>query len=150
MEYDSNERFFVDVNPVCFQVIVDHLNEMTILSDDYPPNPISVDDEHIHILQHQLQLFGLLDKKIMEEVPSISIIKDEGHITQLHDWIKDDDLDERFHVHYHSSGDGKSDENFYSKYENKGNMTTIIKTTDGFVLGVDIPIHHVQTLDVEM
>ena len=137
----------MDVNPVCFQVIVDHLNEMTISSEDYLPNPTSVDDEYIHILQHQLELFGLLDKKLMEELTSISIIKDEGHITQLHDWIKDDGSDEMFCLLYRSSRDYRSDENFYYKCNDKGSTNTIIETTDG-LSWVDIQIHHGQNLDV--
>ena len=72
LQRDSNRRIFVDINPVCFQAIEGHLNEMTISSDDFPPNPPSVDDEHGHILQHQLELFGLLDKQLMEELPNLT------------------------------------------------------------------------------
>ena len=48
---DSQGRIFLDVNPACFRAIVDYLNEMMISSEDSPPSPPSVDDEHEHILQ---------------------------------------------------------------------------------------------------
>jgi len=48
---DSQGRIFLDVNPACFRAIVDYLNEMMISSEDSPPSPPSVDDEHKHILQ---------------------------------------------------------------------------------------------------
>ena len=51
LQQDGNGHIFVDVNPVCFQVVADHLNDMEISSQDNPPNPPSV-DEHRHILQH--------------------------------------------------------------------------------------------------
>ena len=42
---------FLYVNPTCFRAIVDYLNGMMISSEDSPPSPPSVDDEHEHILQ---------------------------------------------------------------------------------------------------
>jgi len=45
---DGYCRIFLDVDPTCFQAIVDYLNEMTISSEDCPPSPPSVDDEHMH------------------------------------------------------------------------------------------------------
>jgi hypothetical protein len=45
---DGQGRIFLDVDPTCFQAIVDYLNEMTISSEDCPPSPPSVDDEHMH------------------------------------------------------------------------------------------------------
>jgi hypothetical protein len=62
--------------PDCFQAIVDYLNEMMISSEDSPPSPPSVDDEHEHILQYQLELFGL---EPTVELPDSSIIKDDGY-----------------------------------------------------------------------
>ena len=71
----------------------------------------------------------------MEDFPDNIIIKNEGHTTQLHDWIKEDGLDARFNLFYRSSRDGKSAEHFHSRYDNNGSTIYIIKTTDGFVLG---------------
>jgi hypothetical protein len=60
---DGHGRIFLDVDPTCFQTIVDYLNEMTISSKDSPPSPPSVDDEHKIILNHQLELlFGLVSE----------------------------------------------------------------------------------------
>ena len=52
---DGHGKIFLDVDPICFQAIVDFLNEMTISSKDSPPSPPSVDIEHKHILNHQLE-----------------------------------------------------------------------------------------------
>ena len=60
LQQDGNGRIFLDVNPVVFRALVDYLNDMAISSEDDPPSPPSVDDEHKHILQHQLGLFGIL------------------------------------------------------------------------------------------
>ena len=56
---DSHGRIFLDVDPICFQAIVDYLTEMTISSKDSPPSPPNVDDVNKLILNHQLELFGL-------------------------------------------------------------------------------------------
>jgi len=73
---DSHGRIFLDVDPTCFQAIVDYLNEMMISSEDSPPSPPSSDDEHKQILQHQLELFGL---EPMVELPDSNIINNNGH-----------------------------------------------------------------------
>ncbi|KAL7553651.1 hypothetical protein ACHAWF_016997 [Thalassiosira exigua] len=39
LQRDGSGLIFLDVNPVCFQAIVDHLNEMTISSEEDPPSP---------------------------------------------------------------------------------------------------------------
>jgi hypothetical protein len=60
--HDNHGRIFLDVNPTCFRAIVDHLNEMLISSGDSPPSPPTVDGERKHLLQHQLDLFGIVPK----------------------------------------------------------------------------------------
>jgi hypothetical protein len=87
LQRDSHGRIFLDVDPTCFQAIVDYLNEMLISSKDSPPSPHSVDDEHEQILQHQLELFGLVAKV---EMPDSNIIKDQGHCIMLRGWLKED------------------------------------------------------------
>mmetsp|Transcript_14090 Transcript_14090/g.25676 ORF Transcript_14090/g.25676 Transcript_14090/m.25676 type:complete len:619 (+) Transcript_14090:91-1947(+) len=135
LQRDSNGRIFLDVNSVCFQAIVDYLNEMTISPEDNPPALPSVDDEHKHILKHQLELFGLLSKVPVAEFPDSNIIKDEGHATQLHDWLNEDGSGGKFSLLYRSSRDGPSDAHFHSKCDNQGCTLTVIETTDGLVLG---------------
>ena len=51
-----------------------------------------------------------MDKNLTEELSGTSIIKDEGPITQLRDWIKEDGSDARFRLLYRSPRDGKSGE----------------------------------------
>ena len=88
MQRDGNGRIFLDVNPKCFQAIVDYLNELTISSEDNPPAFPCVDDEHKHILQHQLELFGLMDQMPTVQSMESRIVKDSTKATLLHYWLK--------------------------------------------------------------
>ncbi len=115
---------------------MDYLSELAISSEDDPPHPPSVDNEHKHILQHQLELFGLLSDAPMLEMPDSDIIKDAGPVAQLQEWLREDGSDGEFNLLYRSSRDGLSGDAFHSKCDNKCSTTlTVIETTDGFVLG---------------
>ena len=129
---DSQGRIFLDVNPTCFRAIIDYLNEMMISSEDSPPSPPSVDDEHKHILQYQLELFGLVPTV---ELPDSNIINNNGHWKILHDWLKEDGSDGEFSLLYRGTRDGLSGSAFHSNCDNKGCTLTIIETTDGKVFG---------------
>jgi len=131
LQRDSNGRIFLDVNSVCFQAIVDYLNEMTISSEDNPPESPSVDDEHKHILQHQLELFGLYTTKMTDS----NITKTKNQLRYLHGWLEEDGSDGEFSLLYRSSRDGVSGADFHSKCDDQGCTLTVIETTDGFVLG---------------
>lgn len=133
LQRDSNERIFLDVNPVCFQAIVDYLNELAISSEDNPPARPSVDKEHEHILGHQLGLFGLCDDLV--QTLDSNIIMDKKHATKLHEWLKEGGSDGKFNLLYRSSSDGLSAKSFHSKCDNKGCTISIIETTGGLVLG---------------
>jgi hypothetical protein len=123
---------FLYVNPTCFRAIVDYLNGMMISSEDSPPSPPSVDDEHEHILQYQLELFGLVPTV---ELPDSNIINNKGHWKMLHDWLKEDGSDGEFSLLYRGTRDGLSGSAFHSNCDNKGCTLTIIETTDGKVFG---------------
>ena len=64
LQRDSHGCIFLDVNFVCFQANMVYLNEVTISSEVYPPNP---------------PLFGILDKVTMVEMSDSNIVKDEVH-----------------------------------------------------------------------
>ena len=129
---DSHGRIFLDVDSTCFQAIVDYLSEMMISSEDSPPSPPSVDDEHEHILQHQLELFGL---EPTVESPDSNIINNNGHWKILHDRLKEDGSDGDFSLLYRGSRDVLSASEFHSNCDNKGCTLTIIETTAGKVFG---------------
>jgi hypothetical protein len=129
---DGHGRIFLDVDPTCFQAIVDYLNEMNISSKDSPPSPPSVDDEHKHILKHQLELFGLLPEC---SLPDSTIIKDVRDIDKLHEWLGEDDQDGVFSLLYRGSRDGQTNTAFHSKCNEKGCTLTVIETTCGKVFG---------------
>ena len=61
---DSHGRIFLDVNPKCFQAIVDYLTELLISSEDNLPKLLpSVDDDEKDIMNQHIDLFGLLYNK---------------------------------------------------------------------------------------
>jgi hypothetical protein len=131
---DGHGRIFLDIDPICFQAIVDYLNEMNISSKDSPPSPPSVHDGHKHILNTQLELFGLLPEC---SLPDSKIIKDVGDCVMLHDWLGEDDQDGEFSLLYRGSrdGDGQTNKAFHSKCDEKGCTLTVIETTCGKVFG---------------
>eukprot|EP00970_Alexandrium_tamarense_P011712 scaffold2566_cov125-Alexandrium_tamarense.AAC.15 len=135
LQRDGDGRIFLDVNPVCFQAIVDYVNELKISSSDSPPSVSTVDEELDHILMHQLELFGLTDVLPMAPIPESTIITTYPTTKILYDWLDEDNSSGDFKLLYRSSRDGMSSSNFHSKCDDKGSTLTVIQTTDGFVLG---------------
>ena len=129
---DGHGRIFLDVDPTCFQAIVDYLNEMTISSKDSPPSPPSVDDEHKIILNHQLELFGLVPEC---SLPDSIIIKDVGDYVMLNEWLEEDGQYGEFSLLYRGTQDGQTAKAFHSKCDEKGCTLTVIETTCGKVIG---------------
>ena len=137
LQRDSNGRIFLDVNPLCFQALVDYLNERTISSEHNPPELPSIDDEYQNILRHQLELFGLVDEILLPsvELPNSAIVKEYDHHERIHEWLREDGSDGDFQLLYRSSRDGLSASNFHSNCDSKGCTLTVIETTDGLVVG---------------
>jgi hypothetical protein len=129
---DGSGRIFLDVNGDCFQAIVDYLNEAAISSEDEPPERPCVDDELQHILEHQLNLFGL--DTIILDIES-NIIKKHADVNLLHKWLKEDESDGGFEILYRSSRDGLRGQSFHSKCDNNGRTITIIETNNGGIVG---------------
>ena len=102
---DSDDTIFLDVNPDCFQAIVNYFGERMISSGNDPPSPPTVEDELDHILQNQLELFGLVakvgkDERHFKILHDSDIIEDEGLAKILHNWLKEDDSDGEFTLLY--------------------------------------------------
>jgi hypothetical protein len=131
---DGHGRIFLDVDPTCFQAIVDNLNEMTISSKDSPTNPPSVDDEHENILKHHLELFGLVPY-FSSSLPDSLIIKDVRDSVMLHEWLEEGRQDGDFSLLYRGSRDGQTNDAFHSKCDLQGCTLTVIKTTCGKIIG---------------
>jgi hypothetical protein len=129
---DGHGRIFLDVDPTCFQSIVDYLNEMTISSKDIPPSPPSVDDEHKIILNHQLELFGLGPE---HSFFGSSIIKDVGGCVMLHKWLEENGQDGEFNLLYRGTRDGITNNAFHFRCDSKDCTLTVLETTCGKVFG---------------
>ncbi|KAL7468142.1 hypothetical protein ACHAXS_008384 [Conticribra weissflogii] len=135
LQRDSNGRIFLDVNPICFQAIVDYLNELTISSENNPPKPPHVDEEFQHILFSQLELFGLVNRIFPVDLPDSDIVKSSIHASLLHDWLEEGGSDGGLNLLYRSSIDGLNAATFHAKCDNKGPTLTIIETADSSILG---------------
>ena len=130
LQRDNRGRIFLDVNPKCFQAIVDYLNELLISSEDNLPKLPSVDEEHEHIMKHQIEVFGL-----HRGVPGSEIVKDKGHLDRIHNWLEEDGSDGKLSLLYRGTRDGMESNHFHSKCDNKGPTLTIIETTSGIIMG---------------
>jgi hypothetical protein len=109
---------------------------MTISSKDSPPSPPSVDDEHKIILNHQLELFGLVPvPDCSPSLPDSTIIKDAGGCDMLQEWLAEDGQEGEFSLLYRGTRDGQTNEAFHSKCNYKGCTLTVIETTCGKVIG---------------
>jgi hypothetical protein len=114
---DINGRIFLDVNPVCFQAIVDYLVDYKTASEDNPPTPPSVDSEYQADLMHTLELFGINADVALAES---QIVEDTNHANHICDWLVEDKSYGDFVLLYRSSRDGRNDQTFHSKCDNKG------------------------------
>jgi len=108
---------------------------MKMSTEDNPPSPPNVGEELNHILLKQAELFGISDILSNEADPNNSTIVHPGHASTLHGWLKEDGSDGNFELLYRSSRDGLSAKDFHSSCDNKGSTITIIKTTDGRIIG---------------
>jgi len=137
---DSDDTIILDVNPDCFQAIVNYFGERMISSANDPPSPPTVKDELDHILQNQLELFGLVakvgkDERHFKILHDSDIIEVEGLAKILHNWLKEDDSDGEFTLLYRRSRDGLSKKTIRSKCDGKGFTITIIEAADGHIMG---------------
>ena len=80
LQRDNSGRIFLDVNPVCFQAIVDYLNELVISPPNSPSEPPHVESELNHILRHQLDLFGITDEIVLFDNSKVREVIDAGKI----------------------------------------------------------------------
>ncbi|KAL7527015.1 hypothetical protein ACHAWF_003427 [Thalassiosira exigua] len=132
LQRDHKGRIFLDVHPAGFRAIVDHLNEVAISSEESVPKSPRIDERHKNILRHQMELFGLQTTNLPDSEIIIDTIEEK---VCLHNWLKEEDSDGDFTLLYRGSRDGISSESFHSKCDGKGCTSTIIETTEGFVLG---------------
>ncbi|KAL7529096.1 hypothetical protein ACHAWF_002836 [Thalassiosira exigua] len=131
LQRDGRETIFLDVNPVAFQAIVDYLNELTISSEESPPVPPTVDEEHKHILTHQTELFGIADDKF----PDSNIVKAMNQWARLQGWLEEGGSSGNLSLLYRSSREGCSDNTFRFMCKHKVRTLTIIETNERNIFG---------------
>eukprot|EP00984_Skeletonema_dohrnii_P034577 scaffold33595_cov95-Skeletonema_dohrnii-CCMP3373.AAC.2 len=127
---DINGRIFLDLNGDCFQMIVDYMNELTISSEEDPPEYPTVNEELEEQFQHQLQLLGLNDPVA---ILGSEIIKRVSHGCTIHSWLNDGGS-ECVKI-YCSTRDGLSAEAFHKHCDRRGPTLAVIETAAGDVAG---------------
>eukprot|EP00804_Cyclotella_cryptica_P029138 CCRYP_005305-RA/>CCRYP_005305-RA protein AED:0.32 eAED:0.32 QI:309/1/1/1/0.66/0.5/4/823/587 len=133
LQRDAKGRIFLDVNSICFQAIVDYLNELVISPPNFPSEPPHVESELQHVLVHQLELFGITDDITLFDTSKIlSNINDWG---MIFNWLKEEECDGSVRLLYRASRDGFSHTSFRKKCSNRGPTLTIINDANGRVFG---------------
>ena len=127
---DRDDRIFLDVNSDCFQAIVVYLNELVSSPCDKPPEPPSVYEELMTMLEHQLHMFEVVVPRMM---PDSKIITQSSHADNLYDWLGDSDGE--WELLYRGSRDGFTNSAFHKECDKKGCTFVIIETADGGILG---------------
>jgi len=128
---DGSGRIFLDLNGDCFQIIVDYMNELTISSEEDPPEYPIVNEELEEQFQYQLQLLGLNDPVA---ILGSEIIKKFSHGYTIHGWLNDTSTCIKELI-YCSSRNGLSAEAFHQNCDQRGPTLTVIETTAGDVAG---------------
>ena len=135
LQRDSNGRIFLDVNSECFQTILTYLNELENIPCTTPALP-SVNDEYLHVLWQQLQLFDLWGKVVTPRVitPNSSIIPQnyEGGIrNRLQICLEKENLFGYFSLIFRGTRDGLiSPDQFFKRCNKKGSFIFILQTAE--------------------
>jgi len=134
LQYDEKGRIFLDLNPICFQSILDYLVEKQLSTEDNPPKIRCSDFEHKYILLHMMKYLGV-DEKLFSSIQS-EIVTDPYHQRKLHEWLDEDGFDGEIQLLYRASRDGWKPSLFHAKCDNQGATLTVIKSSEGYVFGV--------------
>jgi len=136
---DTNGRIFLDVNPSCFQSIVDYLNELKISPPDDPPDPPVVEKDDEVFLRRLLTMFGI--QEICSPPLDTVTLTDECQVQALYGFLSEDKVDGKLDLLYRGSRDGFGVSDFHTKCDNKGATVTVIKDIGGYLFGgfTDMP-----------
>eukprot|EP00984_Skeletonema_dohrnii_P027405 scaffold16953_cov79-Skeletonema_dohrnii-CCMP3373.AAC.1 len=112
-------------------MIVDYMNELTISSEEDPPEYPIVNEELEQLFQYQLQLLGLSDPAA---ILGSEIIKKFSHGYVIHGWLNDTSVCVKELI-YCSTRDGLSAEAFHQNCDRRGPTLTVIETVAGDIAG---------------
>jgi len=139
LQKDGKGHIFLDVNPSCFQSIIDYLNELKISPPDNPPDPPAVEQEDEVFLERLMNMFGM--DEIYHPALDTTTLVDSCHEKALCDFLLEDDIRGELKLLYRGSRDGFGASDFHAKCDNKGATVTVIKDVGGYLFGgfVDKP-----------
>lgn len=128
---DSKGRIFLDVNPVCFQAIIDHLNEYEISPPDEPPEFPTVDPDNQGFLDVLLKVFGIEPEINLDS----TILTDTKHAKVIRNFLSQDGHGTGLILLYRGSRDGMDSRSFHKKCDDQGPTVTVIKSSEGYIFG---------------
>uniref|UniRef100_A0A7S2MT83 TLDc domain-containing protein n=1 Tax=Helicotheca tamesis TaxID=374047 RepID=A0A7S2MT83_9STRA len=136
LQHDDLGRIFLDMNPVCFQSIVDFLIVKQLSPQDSSLVEPHTDKEHQHILAHMLKYFGL-NKVISHPSHGLTsnIVTDQSHIETLYEWLSEDGFGGETQLLYRASRDGWEPSKFHDLCDNQGPTVTVIESSEGYIFG---------------
>lgn len=132
LQRDGKGRIFLDVNPACFQAIVDYLNEMIISPPEHPPEPPSVDSELDEILSHLLDLLGISDEVMLSQSKVTPRMNDW---MVIRNWLREENFNGSIKLLFRTSLDGYSASTLRKKCTAKGPTLTLVKDVEGNLFG---------------
>ncbi|KAL7554733.1 hypothetical protein ACHAWF_018560 [Thalassiosira exigua] len=142
---DGAGNVFLDVNPTCFRAIVDYLNELAISTPRSLPRGPSLGEGYDSVLRQQLYLLDLCDyvkKPPLHNKLDSKITNDDEEINMLYEWLHEEKIYGELNLIFRMTRDSTSDSrtggapwDFHKKCDKKGPTISLMKTTEGFVIG---------------
>lgn len=139
LQRDKKGRIFLDINPTCFDKLMDFILNSKLAAPDSPPPLPTAPPELQKVLARQVDFFGMsqLWAPTVPRGPTVPpleslIINQPAHFAALDEWIDRRDLE----LLYRASRDGWQSTNFHSKCDNQGPTLTTISSTGGYIFGV--------------
>lgn len=131
---DSKGRIFLDINPVCFQSIVDCLSEREIAPPESPPScPSHVNKEDQRCLDQLMTTLGIVETLHTES--DTTTLNDPKHIQVLCDFLSEDETHGKLGLLCGGSRDGFGESDVHLKCDNRGPTVTIVKDVGGCLFG---------------
>ena len=128
---DKRNRIFMDVNPVCFRLIIEALFQFKLAGPNEEIPFVEPPDELQEVYNKWLDFFGLRGI-LRAKSPTLSILADREDHTM---WLQEQVCSARWELLYRASSDGWVAQEFHARCDNRGPTLTLIRTTEGYIFG---------------
>jgi hypothetical protein len=133
---DEDQRVFLELNPYCFQKVVDFMRMQRLVAD---PSTIAfsagdIRPDQMPSFKRLIDYYGLEEHIDMTPpfVADSAIVCDGAHAAALHEWIG---AGKETELLYRGTRDGLTPQSFHQRCDNKGPTLTVVKSTCGYLCG---------------